>query len=134
MIKLDKFSSLVLLAQVVQEYGSEYRYHEHFDTDYESDHGSACRYAYLDKPACLVGHVLHRAGVTVAQLNELNEMNYTPGVVINGIEGPIGLKVDYLIDSQACEILRTAQIVQDNGRPWGEALEAATRVARELAF
>lgn len=68
-------------------------------------------------PHCIVGHFLHRNGVSLEVLQSVE------GESIRGAAVEIA---DLLkIDAQAAEVLWEAQTTQDSGYTWGKALEAA---------
>jgi hypothetical protein len=107
------------LRDVVAEYGEEYIYVPPKD--------GLCRYLDKDpagiKPACLVGHVLVRLGALVSELacqegRSADALDY----------GRMGLS----LSSEAINVLYMAQEVQDEGRPWGDALREALRVAEAI--
>lgn len=90
------------------------------DYVYEAPEEDGCVYVADGTPSCLVGHVLHRLGVSLEALSVL-DMNgglaawrAVPGV----LDGVSGSTVDRLW---------AAQTAQDNGDTWGEALEYADR-------
>lgn len=70
-------------------------------------------------PSCIVGHVLHRWGVT---LNDVEGMNS------DGVHG-IGL---LFADAKAEQLLMRAQTLQDLGDTWGDALYEAIIAAEEV--
>ena len=77
-----------------------------------------CRYSYNDAPACLVGHVLYRAGMSVDGLAALD---------VGGLSAQNlptwgrGLQISH----EAAQILQAAQAHQDLNHTWGEALDKA---------
>lgn len=88
-----------------------------------------CLYSYNGDPSCLVGQALAEVGVPIDALESFN-----PG-------GKYGEDVG-LIASNAAIILglakstgvylQVAQKVQDNGKPWGEALAAAEAAIQQV--
>lgn len=76
-----------------------------------------CFYVMGHKPSCVVGHVLIRAGWSPETLLPDNDL------LVEHMDG---------LDETTAEILGAAQSVQDCGRPWREALEAAESTARRL--
>lgn len=82
-----------------------------------------CLYGNSDgSPACIVGHVLHAWGMNLDDLagdvHDLTTGGTYPEVAAALREGPV---VDILLE---------AQMIQDAGRTWGSALEAAESTAR----
>jgi hypothetical protein len=104
-IHLTEELALKHMRKAVAEYGSDYVY--------QSYNGSTCLYVFGDKPSCLVGQVLVRAGVPVEAFTPFANSNRIGAVVED-------LPVD--ISSPLVAALAVAQDVQDNGRTWGEAL------------
>lgn len=117
-MKIDAVKAIKLLREVVA--GRE-------DFVYKSPDGHGidnpdyhCEYAHGDKPGCLIGVVLHQAGVTVDQLAEL------PANYVNNTEVLLQLReFGFTLTAGAEQVLRRAQAEQDNGNTWGKALEVA---------
>lgn len=78
---------------------------------------------YMGDPLCLIGHVLVRAGVDPAKLRDVNKATVT------GLSEMRGYIAGVRIAEDAARILGAAQDVQDERRPWSEALQAAELVA-----
>ena len=116
-IEIDKATALRLLREVVAEKGSGYVY------------TGLCVYAYEGACGCLIGHALHRAGVSIEQLAAMDEQP-AADVAIDKVQLPDGLE----IDERAKQILYAAQLKQDNGHTWGTALTEAIRTARNLGM
>lgn len=83
----------------------------------------SCFYAHANesggdlKPGCVVGHVLHRLGVSLDDLTEnegLGAHAVVPALGIKGVSEEMGL------------ILRRVQRLQDQGDSWGLAYEKVT--------
>lgn len=85
----------------------------------------ACFYVHTDggagKPGCIVGYVLNRLGVPLADLTVW--------------EGTSALEVaaEFGVSDEAARTLNHAQIVQDGGESWSAALESAERYFAEVA-
>ncbi len=77
------------------------------------------RYTYNGKSLCLVGHALAAAGVKQAEMDVAASALNLPYVL------PSRVKLTY----NARMVFREAQRVADDGRPWGEALHEAYKVA-----
>ena len=98
------------LRQVVAEKGTNYVYPESDITD------SGCRYRVDGRPSCLIGHALDRLGHVVPPELEAKSAAFV---------------LDRLGVSQAAvgRVADMAQLVQDEGHTWGEALETAEAAA-----
>lgn len=82
-------------------------------------HAEFASCAYLthdDKPSCIVGHVMHRLGVSHE--------------VLRREEGSTCRVFGDELDRAAIEVLLAAQQMQDHYHTWGEALDVARQVAR----
>lgn len=74
-------------------------------------------------PSCIVGHVLADLGVTFDELDsyDLNSDTDVASLVVE----------EFLAISPATmKVLAAAQVAQDTGRTWGDALKEAEKVAR----
>jgi hypothetical protein len=107
---IDGPTALRLLREVVAE-RPNYRYRAPDDRE-------SCVYAYDGQPSCLVGHVLHRVGFSLALLEYLGE---------DSIDG-----CAVVADETARKILGSAQGEQDGGLPWATALQSAEYRAADL--
>ena len=117
MERIDARRALEMLIDVVDQYGE--------DTVYEKVPltqgnqvievgGTGCRYQYQRQPSCIVGHVLHRAGVPMDVLENLDMSGSPAGSIYGTVKDP-----------DARTVLDAAQIKQDAGETWGDALRAA---------
>lgn len=104
---LDRETALRLLGEVVADFGEDYVY----PTELRDVEG-VCLYWASGKPACLVGHVLHRWGVDVELLKGGAYDLPNQGVALT---------------EDALEVLADAQRAQDQRMTWGYALERAQR-------
>jgi hypothetical protein len=79
-------------------------------------HIAVCRYVHGDVPGCLIGHVLHRLGVSLETLSvhEGQPAQYLAGTLDIG-----GDAVRWALGA--------AQEAQDGGSTWHEALACAER-------
>jgi hypothetical protein len=100
-----------LLREVVAEAGRD-----HLATD-------MCTYVHVtgERPHCIVGRVLYRAGVT---LDELSAMDNVTPTNIDRVRMPSRVWLTW----PARMVLCRAQHVQDWGHPWGKALDEALSV------
>lgn len=122
-IHIDGARAVQMLRAVVAEHGAGtvYALHDR-DSDPGVDHTYAmCRYVHHGCPDCLIGRALALAGVTVDELVEMDTANRT------GIAS-VPLPPRLLLTEQARAVFRAAQLVQDSGGTWGEALAAAEAV------
>lgn len=84
--------------------------------------GTSCFYVHRTAegavPGCLVGHVLHRLGVPLSELEKWEGA---------GAQDPTLATLNILGDNDeyAVRMLVEVQSTQDNGAPWGTALSLA---------
>lgn len=92
-------------------------------TDPRPSSGQPPRYVAGGQPACLVAHVLHRLGMSVGALRELDREagRRGAGVRINESRHPALRGAD----SRALGLLAYVQFVQDGGYSWGVAARDA---------
>lgn len=117
MTHLTRSDVLDLMAQAVADKPEGYVYQN--TTSFEGD--PACLYSHGDKPGCLVGDVLHRAGVPLSSLD--------------GWKGSWGSPLRYrlvrehgiALDEDAYFTLRKVQLRQDVREPWSVILDRAQR-------
>ena len=110
--------ALEALNAVVDEKGGDYVY--------EGGRMSRTYVAY-DEPSCIVGNALHRLGVSISTLTEMDRRTIDGAAissrkVLEVLEGS-----GFIIDNDAVMLLATAQVLQDAEIPWGDAV----RMARE---
>lgn len=121
-ITVTKESALQLMRDVVDEYG---------------EHQTAtCLYQLDGNPCCIVGQVLHRAGLSVDQLKVLDDgsPNFVGAADIASLVNDEELmhRLDLSVERDAVMVLRTAQKRQDNAEDWGSALAAAVEHAAQV--
>lgn len=110
--------ALEALNAVVDEKGGDYVY----------EGGRMSRtYAAYDEPSCIVGNALHRLGVSISTLTEMDRRTIDGAAissrkVLEVLEGS-----GFILDNDAVMLLATAQVLQDAEIPWGDAV----RMARE---
>lgn len=100
------------MCQVVGEFGVDYVYTKINDSCLNWDEDRDC-------PSCLVGHVLHRVGISREFLIEHNPKG--AGSVLYYFWDDSGVSAEESVP----HILGVAQHVQDRGGTWGEALRRA---------
>lgn len=117
MIELTMTRTRKLLTEAVAEKGADYVY---VNKDGKLADGTGeveCHYVHGDQPGCIVGNVLHRAGVPLDVLGEYEAQN-----------------IDHLSQSLLTAeprvklLLNHIQAHQDVGVPWGEAVRLALAV------
>lgn len=110
--------ALEALNAVVDEKGGDYVY----------EGGRMSRtYAAYDEPSCIVGNALHRLGVSISTLTEMDRRTIDGAAissrkVLEVLEGS-----GFILDNGSVMLLATAQVLQDAEIPWGDAV----RMARE---
>lgn len=124
-IKLSLEEARSLAHQVVEEAGEDFVYHDRYEVEWTGEgelqddvHGSKCRYEFQGQACCLVGRVLHRAGVTI---EELKAMDRDPLTGFDYVKLPDRLD----LDPDARNFLNEVQVGQDNGLTWGKSLQSA---------
>lgn len=123
---------------VVAEIGPDTLYTERAQSLGMDTYGgnAACKYAHRGTPACLVGVVMHRLGVPIDTLQQWDAsgdgaFNVIAGGVREedaaGEPDPDGEVIIPALDIQdrAIRYLHAAQVAQDNGATWGEAVAIA---------
>lgn len=123
-VLLDTTAVLDLLAEVVADMGEDYVYPDELR---EGGVEGACYYVVNGQPACIIGHVLARAGLLdhPVAVGNWNAMRL----------GVAGLDVDTappVTTVDAARVLAAAQSTQDDGDTWGEALRCAQERAAEV--
>lgn len=93
------------------------------DHVYEPLNGETCVYVADGAPSCLVGHVLVPLGASLLHLAEAD----TGMVPANGVRDVARL-AGLDISETAGEALDAAQMAQDTGHLWSEALSRAEEV------
>ena len=112
MIELTLARAQELLAEAVAEKGEGFIYTNR--NGVPAGDGVTCHYVHGDQPGCIVGHVLHKAGVSLDALKEYEGQ---------GAEHPVTDLTNAPED--ACRLLSYAQEYQDRGIPWGAAVRRA---------
>jgi hypothetical protein len=106
------------LENIVAEYGADYVYQRR-QLNGPDPFAPVCVYVWNGEPDCIAGKVLARMGVSIEKLAsyEGSSVSVVAPVVSN-------------LGDAATNVLRVAQVVQDKGGTWGEALAEAKTVAR----
>lgn len=113
MIETTPEQTLKYLREAVAERGEDYVYPNELKMYYrDGPEPTMCRYVKPDGsgPACIVGVVLHKYGVSLETLAEH--------------ETEAGWRVarELGVDTRSRQMLSTAQDAQDGGKTWGAAL------------
>lgn len=87
------------------------------DHVYERSEAGKCNYERNGQPSCIVGHAMHRLGVSVFDLREFDATGDS------AVEDIIGMNPDMFDndDKLGMELLIEAQNRQDQEVPWGLA-------------
>ncbi|MFF3363612.1 hypothetical protein [Streptomyces misionensis] len=119
MIELTLARAKELLAEAVAEKGADYVYTGPDGEQGNPDRAAECYYVHGQQPGCIVGNVLHRAGVSLADLAQYEGQ---------AAEDP----VEQLTKANvaAVRLLISVQELQDRGTPWGEAVRQAEVLAK----
>ncbi len=120
-INIDGTRAYALLKKVVEKKGPDYvtpTVTIESETSGTFLHVRA-RYTHNGKSLCPVGHALAAAGVRQGEMDVVASAFDLPHVL------PSRVKLTY----NARMVFREAQRVADDGRPWGEALHEAYKVA-----
>ena len=111
---------LLSLKEIVHAKGERYVYEKAVD--------GRCVYYDPDteQPSCLVGHFVYKEGLLsfddIAPYEDDNAESMTQQLEHDQIA---------YFDSRSVQLLNIAQELQDQGRPWGEALDyAITKISR----
>ncbi len=120
MTKTVSYQEVLNIAQnVVLEFGADYVY-PRSDGSARSDEG--CVYFEDGEPSCIVGHVLDRLGVTEDSFQDQTSNEFD---VYQMVRTEPNLPIEFSPD--ALRFLREAQMMQDEGSPWGVAVSHAAK-------
>lgn len=108
--------ALEALNAVVDEKGGDYVY--------EGGRMSRTYVAY-DEPSCIVGNALHRLGVPIPTLVEVDRSAIGGEVVSSRKVLDVLESSGFILDNDAVMLLATAQVLQDAEIPWGDAVREA---------
>jgi hypothetical protein len=103
-----------LLKAVVAEKGEDYVYQKRND-------GYDCVYVYDGQPDCIVGHVLHRLGVTAEEMSDGDSVWDENS---HGVLYYLEYRERLQFEPRAAHVLESAQYFQDRGYTWGASLKA----------
>lgn len=119
MIELTLDRTKELLAAAVAEKGADYVYTTPDGQQSSPEDLTTCLYVHGDQPGCIVGHVLHKAGVSLPLLSRSES---------DDAEGALGgLKADGIVayEGRVSDLLKSVQAKQDHGVAWGTAVDEA---------
>ncbi|MFF5471025.1 hypothetical protein [Streptomyces achromogenes] len=119
MIELTLDRVKELLNEAVAEKGADYVYTTPDGKQGTPEYQPTCLYVHGDKPGCIVGHALHRAGVSLSLL--LEEEQDDASSVLRSL-AQLGV-LSYT--DGVSQLLYEAQQRQDHGTSWGEAVQQA---------
>lgn len=104
-----------LMEEAVALKGEDYVYEQLPTCDPDAITPTTCYYVWDDQPSCIVGHVLHAAGVPLDRLR-----------VREGIAAHMVVRAEAPDDWDTSleDALDAAQGLQDSGGTWGQALAA----------
>jgi hypothetical protein len=118
--------TIELLREVIAEFGEDHVAPKFPSVAYpDLRECDSCRYVRDGGCSCLVAHVLHRAGVPIAELE-----------AIEGLKADEPHAAPQLLDWAAPDallLLGCVQTEQDSGRPWGVALSNAIELLSDGA-
>lgn len=83
--------------------------------------GGECYYVRYGVPSCIVGRALHRLGVPIEVLQGLDTASMGDPI------GASSLARRGVTTPDAAVVFANAQLAQDRGKTWGQALDAAQR-------
>lgn len=120
MQKITASIALAILTKVVSAVGKDHVYVNNDGIKAGGIIGAECTYVHDgDTPGCIVGHAMVRLGVSVGELKPLN----TAGAL--SLLWELEEKGVLKTTSMARNVFMEAQMAQDRGATWGEALKEA---------
>lgn len=119
-VTITKEDALRALREAVAEKGAEYVYELENDLD-------SCKYVKDGEASCLVGNALHRLGVPIEVLTELDYayLGNTSATIDQTAALDVLMAHSVTLSSEAVTALQNAQRSQDRTDTWGKALRAA---------
>lgn len=115
MIELTLARTKELLAEAVAEKGEDFVYTNRDGHEVDSDGVTPCHYVHDDKPGCIVGNVLHKAGVPLDELSRFEGQDAQE----------VTRSVCTVEEGDVIRLLSGVQDRQDRGTAWGEAVSLA---------
>lgn len=117
MIELSLVMTKELLAEAVAEKGADFVYVNKYGQQADQSGDVTCQYVHGDQPGCIVGNVLHRAGVPLDELGQYETHSVDD----------LGQRL-FTAEARVKLLLNHIQGHQDVGVPWGEAVRLALAV------
>lgn len=108
-----------LLAEAVALKGADYVYVNPDGVQASGSFPGDCHYVHGDQPGCIVGHVLHKAGVSLTLLSDQEGQNSY--AVLRNLHRASQVSCEEGVEA----LLGEAQGAQDMAVPWGEAVRQA---------
>jgi hypothetical protein len=108
--------ALEALNAAVEEKGADYVY---------EGEGTFCAYVASGEPSCIVGNALHRLGVSIPTLVKMDKCAIGGSVITSRKVLDVLEDSGFTLDGDVITLLSTAQTLQDDEVPWGEAVRAA---------
>lgn len=105
---------LRLMEEAVALKGADYVYEHQPTNDPDALAPTTCYYVWDNQPSCIVGHVLHAAGIPLEEL--ARHEGGSAHIVVAAV-------APHDWDGLVGNALNSAQAMQDAGGTWGEALE-----------
>ena len=127
MIQLTLPNILAFADEAVAEKGSDYVYVNHNGEVAGKDSWVDCSNWHFDDelqkrvPGCIVGNILNRAGVS---LDDMPQDDGSHDLLSRLLNCDV-IEIDDEREREVRTFLGRAQELQDNGTPWGEAVEKA---------
>lgn len=123
---LTKDKAVELLKALAEEQPDKVAVCTYTDAEYYIDKDSG-EYVAKDptRPECIVGHVLHRSGVSLESLLRFEGKNAS---AINAFSDILGIEAE----EDAIVVLARAQRRQDEGRAWSESVGSAVEYAKGI--
>lgn len=100
------------------------------DFIYGSRYVNGCFYVSRGEPACIVGRALHSLGVPIETLSAMDVG--MDGTITHPDTVQVLRDAGFLPTESALVVMRTAQMEQDAGSSWGEAMAAALDESERL--
>jgi len=92
---------------------------------YPREDGLTCTYVRDGKPSCLVGVVLSLAGLPLDELVKADKAAYGTSEQADKLLVDLDLRGKIRMTHDVMRALSHAQMMQDGGETWGEAVELA---------
>lgn len=118
MIEIDYAAAMRAMREAVNEFGENYVYEN-------SGEPGQCVYVLNGAPSCLVGHALHKLGVSLEFLREMDDGSeeLAGSVPASSVALVLGGRHIANITEKARMAFMEAQGMQDEGNEWGYSLD-----------